>query len=420
MGNRAGRRISIDDLPSEIPDAARVYVSQATGTPYGLLDRLAEARDSWSALEFVSAFVLREPAPLQFLAEPFSWKSMQPTGSMRNGLDHPAFSIIPARYSDFAGLVSPGGPLAADVVMCQVSPPDGNGDLTLGTSVGAHAALLDTAPLVIGQVNPQMPHVFGVGERHTSDFDLLVEVDEPLAELPPASIDETSAAIARHIEPFIPDRSTLQFGIGAVPDAVMSTLTDRTGLGLHGGMVNDACVDLVESGAADNMNKGRDPGISVAAEVIGTRKAFDWVDRNPRVRLVHGDHSHGIPGMASVANFVALQSTVEIALDGSANSEFAAGRYISGPGGAPDFAFGASVATGGRSILALPSTAAKGSISKIVQRVAEGAPTTLPSYTADVVVTEFGAVELRGRTLEERAELLISIAHPDHRAALEG
>jgi len=121
-----------------------------------------------------------------------------------------------------------------------------------------------------------------------------------------------------------------------------------------------------------------------------------------------------------VANFVALQSTVEIALDGSCNSEFASGRYISGPGGAPDFAFGASVATGGRSILALPSTAAKGKISKIVRRVAEGAPTTLPSYTADVVVTEFGAVELRGRTLEERAELLISIAHPDHRADLEG
>ena len=420
MGNRAGRQISIDDFPAEIPDGSRLYIGQATGTPYGLLDRLAEERESWSALEFVGAFILREPAPLQHLGEPFSWKSMQPTGSMRNGLDHPAFSIIPARYSDFVGLCSPDGPLAADVLMCQVSPPDSDGNLTLGTSAGEHAALLETAPLVIGQVNPQMPHVFGVGERHITDFDLLVEVDEPLAELPPAPIDDTSAAIARHVEPYITDGSTLQFGIGAVPDAVMSTLTDRKGLGLHGGMVNDACVDLVESGAVDNMNKGRDPGISVAAEVIGTRKAYDWVDRNPRVRLVHGDHSHGIPGMASVANFVALQSTVEIALDGSCNSEFASGRYISGPGGAPDFAFGASVATGGRSILALPSTAAKGKISKIVRRVAEGAPTTLPSYTADVVVTEFGAVELRGRTLEERAELLISIAHPDHRADLEG
>jgi 4-hydroxybutyrate CoA-transferase len=134
--------------------------------------------------------------------------------------------------------------------------------------------------------------------------------------------------------------------------------------------------------------------------------------------MANGSWTHGLKGLASVKNFIALQSTVEVALDGSCNSEYASGRYISGPGGAPDFAFGASVATGGRSILAMPSTAAKGKISRIVTNFQPGAPTTLPSYTTDIVVTEFGAVELRGKTLRERAELLVSIAHPDFHHAL--
>jgi len=210
----------------------------------------------------------------------------------------------------------------------------------------------------------------------------------------------------------------LQFGIGAVPDAVLSSLRDRQNLGLHGGMINDACLELIECGAINNLRKGCDEGVSVAAEIMGTRKLYDWVDRNPLVRLARGAHTHGIPGMASVQNFVALQSTVEMALDGSANSEFVSGRFISGPGGAPDFAFGASIATGGRSIIAMPSTAAKGTASRIVRRLTEGAPTTLPSYLADIVVTEHGAVELRGKSLSERAQLLIGIAHPDHRDAL--
>lgn len=418
MGQRVGRVVSEAELMAAIPDGSRIYIAQASGSPYGTLQLIDGARERWSRLTFVSCFVLNEPAPLAHLGEPFSWISLQPTGSMRQALDHPDFHIVPARYSDFEGLAGPGGGLEADVLICQVSPPDADGNLSLGTSAGGHAALLGTTPLVIGQVNPQMPFVYGDGECHVSDFDLLIEIEEPLAEIPPATIDPTSAAIAEHISPFIGDGATLQFGIGAVPDAVMSSLGDRQHLGLHGGMVNDACVDLVESGAVDNTMKGRDVGVSVAAEVIGTRRSYDWVHRNERVRLVHGDQSHGIPGISTVANFVALQSTVEVALDGSANSEFAAGRYISGPGGAPDFVFGASVATGGRSIMALPSTAAKGTISKIVRRVTEGAPVTLPAYVADVVVTEFGAVELRGRSLDERAELLASIAHPDHRAAL--
>ncbi|HAF69194.1 MAG TPA: hypothetical protein DCL16_08745 [Acidimicrobiaceae bacterium] len=416
--HRSGKHVSVDEAIDAISDGSRIYVAQGSGCPYGFLASIDQRRESFNKLEFVSAFLLERPAPVDHLGEPFRWLSLQPTGGMRDVLDHDAFGIIPGRYSDLDGICAPGGPLAADVVVCQVSPPDSSGFCSLGTGVGGHVSLIRDAPLVIGQVNNSMPFVHGDGECHAKDFDLLVTIDEPLAELQPAPIDPVSSKIAEHITPFIPDGSTLQFGIGAVPDAVLSTLRGRKDLGLHGGMINDACVDLIECGAVNNLHKGCDPGVSVAAEIMGTRDLYDWVDRNPLVRMARGSHTHGILGMASVQNFVALQSTVEMALDGSANSEFASGRFISGPGGAPDFAFGASIATGGRSIIAMPSTAAKGTVSRIVGRLAQGAPTTLSSYLADVVVTEYGAVELRGKTLAERAELLVSIAHPEHRALL--
>ena len=410
---RAGKSVIIESAISSIPDGARIYLAQGSGTPFKFLEELDSRRQNFQSLEFVSAFMLAQPAPLQHLGEPFRWLSLQPSPAFRDVLENPYFDIIPGRYSDLNGLFDPGAPLAADVLVCQVSSPRANGKMSLGTGVGGHISLLKKAPLVIGQVNPLMPYVHGEGECHRSNFDLLVEITEPLKELAPAKIDATSKAIASYVAPYIRDNSTLQFGIGAIPDAVLSTLDHRAGLGLHGGMINDACIDLIESGVVDNLNKGCDLGVSVAAEIMGTRDLYDWVDNNSRIRMANGSWTHGLKGLASVKNFIALQSTVEVALDGSCNSEYASGRYISGPGGAPDFAFGASVATGGRSILAMPSTAAKGKISRIVTNFQPGAPTTLPSYTTDIVVTEFGAVELRGKTLRERAELLVSIAHPD-------
>ena len=415
---REGKSVSIDEAVSAIPDHGRVFVAQGSGCPYGLLVGIDERRDTFQSLEFVSAFLLQRPAPINHLGQPFRWLTLQPTGAIRDVLDHSEFGIVPGRYSDLDGICAPGGPLAADVMVCQVSPPNQSGECSLGTGVGGHVSLLAETPLVIGQINSQMPYVHGDGECRVENFDFLVEIDEPLSELQPATIDPTSEAIAEHVRPFIPDGSTLQFGIGAVPDAVLSSLRTRKNLGLHGGMINDACIELVECGAIDNLHKGCDEGVSVAAEIMGTRRLYDWVDHNATVRLARGARTHGIPGMASIRNFVALQSTVEMALDGAVNSEFVAGRFISGPGGAPDFAFGASIATGGRSIMAMPSTAANGAVSRIVRRLADGAPTTLPSYLADVVVTEYGAVELRGKTLTERADLLSSIAHPDHQNSL--
>jgi acyl-CoA hydrolase len=384
----------------------------------GVLAAIAERQDKFEDLEIVCAYLIDRPDILDHLDGPFSWRSMQPSGATRDVADHPSFRNVPGRYSDLDGITAPDGALPIDALIVQVSPLDAQGRMSLGTSAGGSVGVLQTAPIVIGQINPNMPYVFGDGETTRDAFDLLIDLEEPLATLTPAPRDDLSSTIAAHVAPFIRDGATLQFGIGAVPDAVLSSLLDRSDLGLHGGMINDACVALIESGVVTNTHKGLDEGVSVAAEVMGSTELYEWCHRNPLVRTVRGGHSHGIAGIGRVRNFVALQSTVEVALDGSANSEFAAGRVISGPGGAPDFAFGASISQGGRGIVALPSTAARGKISRIVRRVAEGAPTTLSSYLADIVVTEFGAVELRGRSVGERAELLRAIAHPDFRDSL--
>jgi acyl-CoA hydrolase len=196
-----------------------------------------------------------------------------------------------------------------------------------------------------------------------------------------------------------------------LPDAILEELSDRRGLRVHSGMLSDACVDLFEGGAVD--------GPMVTAELVSTPRLMAWADGNPNLVMAPASYTHGAAVLAGLERFVALNSTVEIALDGSCNSEVAGGTRISGPGGAPDFAFGASVAPGGRAVLALRSTAGRGSISRIVPVIEPPAPVTIPGYLADIVVTEHGAAEVRGLPLGRRAEALRSIADPAHRPGLD-
>ena len=214
-GDRAGVQIGVDEALGRIGRRARVYVAQGSATPFGLLAAIDAAHDRFDELEFVSAFLLDRPQPLDHLGNPFRWTSLQPSGALRDALDSPHFGVVPARYSDISGLVGPSGGLESEVLLCQASPLDADGRMSLGTGVGGHVELLQSTPLVIAQVNPQMPYVHGEGECHRTDFDALVEIDEPLATLAPAVIDDTARAIAAHVGQFIGDGTTLQFGIGA-------------------------------------------------------------------------------------------------------------------------------------------------------------------------------------------------------------
>ena len=413
-GPRQGRRVTAEEAVASIPDRARVYLSQTSAVPLTLVDSLDAARGRFTRLELLTAYLL-EPLPVfDHPHEPFVLTTVQASPGARPMIDAGACNIVPAALSQWPELWSAGGALAPDVALVQVSAPGPDGRFSLGTQTATSIDVVRSAPFVIAEVNPRMPYVLGAGEVTRDHFDLLVDVDHPLPVLVPQPIGERERAIAAHIADDIVDGATLQFGIGAIPAAILSSLVDRRDLGLHSGMIGDPCIDLVESGALTGSRKAFDRGLHIGGDVLGSNLVLDWVDRNERVIAVPARYSHGPSVLARIPDFVAVNSAIEVALDGSVGAEVAGGKVISGPGGQPDFAVGASLSEGGVSILAFPSTAAQGRRSRIVPAIDPAAPVTVPRYLADRVVTELGVARLKGLSIEERAEALRAIANPDH------
>ena len=417
-GPRQGRLLGAEDAVKLIPDRSRVFIAQASGVPLTLVDTLVAARGRFTQLELVTAYLLEPLTAFDHPNEPFRLTTVQAGPGARPMIDAGACDIVPAPLSQWPGLWSAGGPLAPDVALVQVSQPGPDGRFSLGTTTATSIDVVRSAPLVVAEVNPRMPYLFGAGELSRDHFDVLVDVDHPLPELLPQPIGERERAIAGHVANDIPNGATLQFGIGAIPAAILSLLAEHRDLGLHSGMVGDPCIDLVENGALTGSRKAFDRGLHVGGDVLGSRRLLDWVDRNERVVVVPARYSHGPAVIARIPDFVAINSTIEVALDGSVGAEVAGGRVISGPGGQPDYAVGASLSPGGVSILAFPSTAARGQRSRIVRTIDPSAPVTVPRYLADRVVTELGVARLRGLSLDARAEALRAIAHPDFRDEL--
>jgi 4-hydroxybutyrate CoA-transferase len=422
--SRQSRSATVEQAMAAIDEGDRVYISPICSVPSTLVKALDDHRDRWTSLELITDYLVAPLAPFDHPGQPFTLTSLQPTRAVAAMRDAGALSTISATYSQFFSLLRPGGPRAVDVALLQVSPPGPEGRFSLGVAVGVNLELLRTAPLVIAEVNPNMPYTFGAGEVERHEIDLLVDVDHPLVELAVPEPDQTARTIGAHAAALIGDGAVLQFGIGAVPESILASLTDRKNLGLHGGMVGDTVIDLVEAGALTGATKNIDSGLMVVTGVLGTRRSFDWAHRNPQICTVPSSYSHGAVALAGVENFVAINSALSVAADGSvnaetvANSETGENRVLSGPGGQPDFALGASVSPSGRSIIALPSTAAGGTQSRLVPQLPAGASVTIPRYLVDIVVTEHGAAHLRGMPLEDRAAALAAIAHPDHRQAL--
>jgi 4-hydroxybutyrate CoA-transferase len=417
-GPRPGTRVEAPLAFNGLRDGARVLVTPAGGTPMLLIEELARQRGRWTRIEIITGNLHAPLAITPFAGEPFHFSVVQPSEFMAAKSNGGPAEVVPARYSDASRLYLPDGPLPVDAVLVTVSAPGPDGRFSLGVSVGSVIDAVRSAPLVIAQVNREMPYTFGAGELRRDEIDVLVEMDGPIVELHRAAPGDEARAIAAHALTQIPDEATLQFGIGAVPEALMGLLGERRELGVHSGMIGDGVADLVAAGAVTNARKSFDPGFIVCGEIIGTRRLFDWVHENPLVQMAPAAYTHGVPVIARCHRFVSIQSALQVALDGSINAETIGSKQVGGPGGQPDYAEGAAAAAGGIAIHALPATAAGGKFSRIVPQLDAGAAITTPRYLADRVVTEYGVAELRGRTLAQRAAALRAIAHPDFRDGL--
>lgn len=326
-------------------------------------------------------------------------------------------AYVPCHLSDIPRLLRARRP-PLDVALLMTSPPDAHGYLSLGVEVMASLAAAEVAERVVVQVNPRMPRVFGDAWLHVSEVDAICEAEEPLPELPRRAPSDVERAIAGHVAPLIPHGATLQLGIGGIPDAVIGLLDGRDDLGVHSEMISDGVMEAVEKGIVSGRFKTRHRRKVVTTFALGTRDFYRWLHENPVVEAHPCDHTNDLFVASQNRRLVAVNSAISVDLTGQVNSDSVGGRIYSGVGGQVDFIRAASRSEEGVPIIALPSTAKRGAVSRIVPTLATGAGVVTSRADARYVVTEHGVADLWGASVRERAERLIAVAHPDHRDVL--
>lgn len=323
--------------------------------------------------------------------------------------------VIPCHVSSIPDLIR-SGVVPVDVLMVQVSPPNEKGEYSPALANDFMRVAAERARVVIAEVNARVPQATCMAPLTASDIDVVVETDRPLIQLPAAKVGELECQVAKHVDAYIPDRATLQVGIGAIPEAIMALLTQRRDLGLHSGMIGDSVVDLMEAGVITNAGKGIDPGVSVTGVLFGTDRLYRFAHRNPAIRVCPIDYTHGADTLGRLKRLVSINSALEVDLTGQVNAEVLGSEYVGAVGGQVDFVRAAARCKDGVSIIAFASSAKGGAISRIVPRLS--GPVTTPRSDVDIIATEHGAVRLRGLPLGERVKAMISIAAPQHREAL--
>lgn len=402
---------------SVVKSGMRVFVHGAAATPTALLEALAASTDATD----VTLYHLHTSGPAPFVSPEhrarFRSVSLFAGPPVRHAIADGAADFIPVFLSDIPSLfLSRRIPL--DVALLQLSPPDAHGYCTLGSSVDAALAASISARHVVAEINEQVPRTIGNTLVHFSRISAFVHTDHPLHEhelSPPSPVED---AIGEHVAALIDDGATLQMGIGAIPDAVLRRLGNKHDLGVHTEMFSDGLIDLVEGGVITNRRKTVHQGRTVTSFVFGTHRLYRFVDDNPFIEFHPCDRTNDTSLIRKNDNVVAINSALEVDLSGQVVADSIGFRIYSGIGGQMDFIRGAALSRGGKPIIALPSTAANGQLSRIVASVKPGAGVVTTRGHVHWVATEYGAVNLFGLTLRERAQALIGIAHPDFREEL--
>jgi acyl-CoA hydrolase len=402
------------DLSRYLRRGDRIVLGQACGEPTTLVEALiAQGKNIGDLSAFIATSFsgLLTPAA----ADSFAISSMGAIGALRSLTAANKLAVIPSHVSQIGPMIE-AGIIGCDVAFVQVSPPDANGNHSFGLISDHVQAAVKKARVVIAEVNEQVP--FTNGELlPASRIDCAVRVSRMPVEVPPAKIGETDEAIARFAAGFIEDGAVLQTGVGAVPDAILRLLHDRKDLGVHSGMLGDGLVELVEAGVVTNARKAIDTGVSINGALIGTRRLYEFAHCNPKIRMCSTAYTHDAAVLARLEKLVTINSAIEVDLTGQVNAEQSGSAYLGGTGGQVDFVRAGARSRGGHSIIALPATAKGGKISRITVNLS--GPVTTARSDVDVIVTEFGAAELKGQTLTERTRRLIAIAHPNFREELD-
>lgn len=402
------------DLTEYLKPGDRIVFGQACGEPATLVEALIA---QGAAIGNLGAFIATSFSGLftPETAASFRLASMGAIGALRSMTKANALDVIPVHVSQVGPLIA-AGIIPCDVAMIQVSPADANGNHSCGLISDYVRAAVDKARVVIAEVNDQVP--FTHGETiPASAIDVAVHVSRPPVEVAPAKISEADEAIARHCAGYIGDGSVIQTGVGAVPDAILRLLHDRKDLGVHSGMLGDGLVDLFEAGVITNARKEIDRGVTINGALIGTKRLYDFAHDNPAIRMTPTSYTHDASVLGQLSRLVTINSALEVDLTGQVNAEQSGAAYMGGTGGQVDFVRAGARSPGGAALMVLASTAKGGSISKIVPSLS--GPVTTARTEVDVIVTEYGAAELKGQNLAERTKRLIAIAHPDFREELD-